>query len=506
MKRSISLILVLAMILTAMLGIISGAETAPEPSIEVSHANVQFANTIYLLVAVNYGDYENVGDIKLKITNTVTGSVDVISRSRSTESSEGFPEGCVGFKYMGLIPKNLGDELILQAYIGDTAVGEAKSYSILEYSIKAEEQNNANLTSLVKAMINYGQKAQVAFDWKDKATYDLSIDYSMFNLVGGATFEDGTTKKLFKAGDKINAVKTDAAETDVWYNQAMQRLGVGASAELAHNNENQTIFVAPASTVSDFYLDMDKYEGESLTVENGTKVTVNGFELGEVINEGGSTKVEKGHIYITNSTGISSVSSIGASQFGSIMASVNASENKVFTLSVTMSTALNSAGVMNLYLRGGNDDVFYTDNELTNAGDDSIIAFGNKYYDAEGNVIEKAGRGRLYLFSSEGNKILDYYSEDAASAKTTATTLAEIPAWSSKGEGGYVTVHIVFDLASSTMTYYANGSKTPLASCAIPVSAEYFENAAIEHYAETKEVSYLKAVVISYGDVTEYFE
>ena len=494
------------MILTAMLGIISGAETAPESSIEVSHANVQFANTIYLLVAVNYGDYENVGDIKLQITNTVSGSVDVISRSKSTEATEGFPEGCIGFKYTGLTPKNLGDELILQAYVDGAAVGEAKGYSILEYSIKAEEQNNAKLTSLVKAMINYGEKAQIAFDWKDKATYDLAVDYSIIKLVGGAAFEDGATKKIFKDGDKVVASKAGAAETDIWYNQAMQRLGVGASIEISHSKENQTVFVAPASTASEFYLDMDKYEGDSLTVENGTKVTVNGFELGDVINEGGSTKVENGYLYITNSAGISSVSSIGASQFCSVMASVMASESKVFTLSVTVSTSLNSAGVMNLYLRGGSDDVFYTDSELTNAGSDSTIAFGNKYYDAEGNVIEKATTGRLYLISSEGNKMLDYYSEDGASAKTTATTLAEIPTWNSKSDGGYVTIHIVFDLENYTMTYYVNDSKTAIFSCAIPVALDYFENSVIEHYAETKEVSYLKALVISYGDVTEYFE
>ena len=58
MKRTLSLILTLALVLGAMLAIIPTAEEAAAPagSIEITQANVQFGNSVYLLIAVDYTD------------------------------------------------------------------------------------------------------------------------------------------------------------------------------------------------------------------------------------------------------------------------------------------------------------------------------------------------------------------------------------------------------------------------------------------------------------------
>ena len=85
-------------------------------------------------------------------------------------------------------------------------------------------------------------------------------------------------------------------------------------------------------------------------------------------------------------------------------------------------------------------------------------------------------------------------------------TVAGIPAWNNKAYGGFVTVHIVFDLENRTMTYYANDGKTAIATCELPVDAKFFETARLELAANAKFTSYLKAIAVSHGNVTEYFE
>ena len=151
MKRTLSLVLVLAMVLSAMLGVVSFAEEAEEPTatLEVTQANLEFSNSVYLYIAVDYSAIGSADGITLKITNNKTGKSTVLAPNSKITA----PTGCVAFKYIDLGSKNMGDELTLQALKDGKASGAAKTYSVLEYALKAQGKGDAKLTKLMDAML-----------------------------------------------------------------------------------------------------------------------------------------------------------------------------------------------------------------------------------------------------------------------------------------------------------------------------------------------------------------
>ena len=72
MKRTLSLILVLAMAFSLMLGVIPSAEEAVG-ELDISEARVIFGDVVYLLIAVDYTAADAEG-ITLQITNNKTGA------------------------------------------------------------------------------------------------------------------------------------------------------------------------------------------------------------------------------------------------------------------------------------------------------------------------------------------------------------------------------------------------------------------------------------------------
>ena len=258
MKKILSLILVLAMVFSLMLMIVPHAEetAAATGELSISKANLTFADCVYLLIAVDYTAVGSADGITLKITNNNTGAVAVISPDSSIEA----PEGCVAFKYMDLGAKDMGDELSLQALKDDVASGEPKTYSILEYALKAENEGNQDLTNLVTAMINYGAKAQIAQNYT--GTYDLSKDHSLVKLVG-ATFADGSTKKIMNADSAdLSATGAGATSTTCWYNTEHDNLGVGKTFSVSYKAYNQTVYSALGES-----FDMRNYAGSGIITE-----------------------------------------------------------------------------------------------------------------------------------------------------------------------------------------------------------------------------------------------
>lgn len=267
MKKILSLILVLAMVFSLMLMIIPHAEeNAATGDLSISKANLTFADCVYLLVAVDYTAAGSADGITLKITNNNTGAVSVISPDSSIEA----PAGCVAFKYMDLGAKDMGDELTLQALKDGVANGEAKTYSILEYALKAKNEGNEDLTNLVTAMINYGAKAQIAQNYT--GTYDLSdTSYSFVKLIG-AKFANGSAKAIMKAGDEaLSATGVGATATTCWYNTEHDNLGVGTGFSVSYKPYNQTVYAALGES-----FDMRNYAGSGIITEwyDGTNYTV----------------------------------------------------------------------------------------------------------------------------------------------------------------------------------------------------------------------------------------
>ena len=210
MKKSVSLVLVLVLLCSALLGVSSFAADESTPStLEVASANLQFAETIYLLIAVDYtGVYESLEEAQTKVTLKVTNTAREDEVYTLTPDASITKAGCVCFTLTELGAKNMGDQLTLQALNNGKASGDAKTYSILEYALKAKGAS-ATLDAVCDAMIAYGDAAQTAYGTKSTATYDLSKDYGIVVVKGSV---EG--KKLAEVGSTAsftaNTAKTGA--------------------------------------------------------------------------------------------------------------------------------------------------------------------------------------------------------------------------------------------------------------------------------------------------------
>ena len=213
MKRILAFTLIFAMLFTAMLGIMPSADaTEQAKKLDITRANVEFASTVYLLIEVNYAAAGLVeadsANVRVDVTNTVTKKTTTLT----PETLEGVAEGCVGFKYIDLSAKEMGDVLTIKAYVdgGDEALTDTVDYSILEYAVKVKAtSSDAALKAALYAMLDFGAAAQVAFDHQDKASYVLNennadgIGYGLV-LIGGA---DEATRKTFDVvGTQVDPV------------------------------------------------------------------------------------------------------------------------------------------------------------------------------------------------------------------------------------------------------------------------------------------------------------
>lgn len=550
MKRSISLILVLAMLATAMLGITSFAEeeasvATASDALTVYSARVEFGNTVYLHVAVKA---DSADGLKLTITNTVLDDDDPDKTvTLDPDTSIDAPEGCVAFRYGKLGAKNMGDQLSIQASQGDV-VGKAKTYSILEYALTAENENDAELTALVKAMIKYGAKAQVAFGHADKATYPLQdadknlIDYSYVKFIGGGSFTDAdgnsVTKAIMAPGETLEGIKhvgDGASDTDIWYNTAMQRRGTSAASSIPYTSANQNIFVVPASVANsaENELDMDTFTGSGERTASGkTGDQASWFGGSFASGSAGKLEFEPGYIKWNPGTGINfnssnptmaSYESVGAYAAAAIAGTSTEGLNGKFTISITMAAdGSGTAPISRFHLRTGKNLTVTTANAEKASGDNFQTA------------------GRLSLFSASGTTLRVIYKTDASNTTGTGTPIVTLPTNAEAGKpGDFVTIHIVVtidgtgtcpvckgvgtngdaDCASctdgkaNTLEYYVNDGTTPVVTVINPVPMNYWTyfwtGSKWQGYFNGEcggNSGYLKSFVITKGNITDYFK
>ena len=253
MKKSISFVLVLSMLLAAMLGVTSVAEAElAAAKLDISYANLMFTDSVYPLFAVDYtavytGDKAEasaLAAIKLEVYRNGE-LVDTLSPS---SEELGAPAGTIPFKQESFGFKNMGDIYTYRAVNGKAEnTSDDVEYSVLEYALESSMLGNDKLATVVEKMIAVGASAQAAFGYKDY-NYDLTKKYSVTKLAGGATFADGTTKKIFVEGDTSTYVASHnlAAEKVVWYNNTLE-LQSTESTFTASYGESQTLFAVPAA-------------------------------------------------------------------------------------------------------------------------------------------------------------------------------------------------------------------------------------------------------------------
>ena len=195
MKKSIALILSLIFVFSAMIGVIP-ATAEGEATLEITHAKLELGNAPYLYFAVNYSDFGSYEGIQLKVTNKKTNNTHIYEPIPDVEA----PEGCVAFKYTAINWQEMGDELSVQAMKDGKNCGEAKTYSVLEYALKAQSLGDAALSELMVAMLNYGANMQNVM--KHAGTYDLFKIYSLVEVQGGKINKE--SKIIVERGTKVS--------------------------------------------------------------------------------------------------------------------------------------------------------------------------------------------------------------------------------------------------------------------------------------------------------------
>ena len=542
------------MLATAMLGltVLAEAEGDEVAALTVTSASVVFGDTVYLRVAVKADSSDG---LKLTITNNALAESDanrVVTLDPDT-SIEDAPEGTVAFTYSDLGAKNMGDVLTLQAS-QNSATGAAITYSILEYALKAENELDANLTALVKAMINYGAKAQVAFGHLTDATVDTDyvyalqdsskklIDYSLVRFIGNGSFTDANgeavTKAIMAPGDTLTGLQhtgTGAADTDIWYNTAMQRRGTSAESSVPYTSGNQSIFVVPASVANsaENELDMDTFTGSGYRTSSERSGDQSSWFGGSFVSESaGRLEFEPGYIKWNPGTGINfnssyptraAYESVGAYAAASIAGTSTEGLCGKLTISITMAADGNGkAPISRFHLRTNKNKTIDTGNAATASADNFATA------------------GRLSLFQASGTTLRVVYNNAASGTTSTGNIIVTLPTVADEGKpADFVTIHMVItidgtgtcpmckgagtvsdaDCAScvdgnaNTIEYYVNDDTTPVTTVINPVPMNYwtyFKNGtAWRGYFNGEPGSYsgyLKSFVVTKGNITEYFK
>lgn len=206
MKKSIAFILSLIFVFSAMIGVIP-ATAEGEATLEITHAKLELGNAPYLYFAVNYSDFGSYEGIQLKVTNKKTNNTHIYEPLTDVEA----PEGCVAFKYLAINWQEMGDELSVQAMKDGKNCGEAKTYSVLEYALKAQSLGDAALSELMVAMLNYGANMQNVM--KHAGTYDLFKTYSLVEVHGGKINKE--SKIIVERGTKVTANFSDGATSSL---------------------------------------------------------------------------------------------------------------------------------------------------------------------------------------------------------------------------------------------------------------------------------------------------
>ncbi len=443
MKRLTSLVLVLAMIFTAMLGVVSfaEAETPAEPKeLVVSSASLEFGTAVYLYIAVNYSEIGSAAGVTLQITNNKTGEVVVLDPATDISA----PADSVAFKYDTIGAKNMGDELTLQALKDGVPSGESKIYSILEYALVAQGQGDEKLSNLMVAMLAYGANAQKVMN--HEGTYDLAKTWGYISVVGS---NEG--KMIAEAGQPA-PFTPDTSKTGA--NAALYNL---ATLEKFEGD-----FIVPTGSHKLIYL------GDAQLTHVNLAMTSTDSSLNGSFTNTGSANVNQ-YVYMSESDPLSltKLSGTEGTNFASMyMQQYFPGNSAANTGTASMSVVGGPDGYIKIGSSGKQSYVWWASPSCKTIAKAAAATAGNKFTLAltigmDGTTSMPSGVMRVRGSSTHGNffKTTTNGTTKVTSliASTNGTTTKDVTIWTIQGEEGkqkFATVYIVFDLNNGDLSYY----------------------------------------------------
>ena len=445
MKRKIAFLLALTMCILSLVALCPMAASAEETEdLKITHANMQFTNTVYLFIAVDYGKGGPDG-VTVKITDKA-GNATTLTRDVSVEETAGFPAGSIGFKYTDLGAKNLGDEMTIEAYRGDTLC-DSTTYSILEYIVTSAHRNstNADLLAVLRALQNFGAEAQKAY-LPEGETLESAYDYPLADNEGnlldyGLLVISGAEdrKVIKKVGETYTPTTTKSTPLlyDMDFNAMKENKitvprGISRYFFIEDSARTPLSFDVSASNLSGFSWNYG-------TSNNTKSIYVNG-ETSATTTEPTDSGTYARYIAVLLKNGSGTGASLATGDFGKAIKLYRNNADIQFKtrLFPSPSSANNKATLGELFTFS--------------------ITLGK-----EGLADMATGN---YRFRGDGSKTIKFLSVSNNNGISTVSlptgeTLATIVGEESKSK--FVTVHIVVDVAAGTMSYYVGGNAAPVA-------------------------------------------
>ena len=517
MKRSLSLILILALLFSAMLCIIPSAADLSTgiDKLKVEKASLEFGSNVHLLLAVNVYDYylaiggSSSGKYqsiyycwadKLNFLKLTVNGEEVKPTSEKLTINGAVSNNYVLYKYENIGAKNIGDEFDIKVYYirdGVEILASQCNYGAVDYALDAKTQypDNEALINVLDKMLAYGGAAQTAFN--HTGSYDLTAfegsikDQSVVVLHGNATFASGAKKAFIKAGQTLTATAESSSAS--WVTKAAQQVApVGKTATIAYTSAKQDIYAIDSDIygVTPFIFDMDKYTGEA-----GAAITATGTNFGpqsniriSAIPEGGSVTLNPGYMTVYKNVTLYGNNDVDNNAFASTLASAMASNDKTFTISYTLATDTSDYAFGTMAIRTTSSA-----NMIATANGDGTYTY------ASTGIYE-------FLRGGWGNDLGCYYDVNGVRGTTnqnsTLTEFAPSPCVP-KFEIGvapteFATIHVVFDLVNHTAKYYVGD--TLVKTLGVPVSADALSSMYLQFTGNGKAYTYIKSIVLTKGD------
>ena len=400
MKRKGFISIVAIILICAVLfGIISFAD-GEEASLKIEIANLEFADTVYLLYGVAFSGIDDPSEIKMYVwtaENYCYGESSFESAESILECEKtvtvGGKEYAV-FKYMDCGAKNMGDELIAVAVCGD-AVSAPCKYSILEYALKAKNDTtyseDSDLMNLVDAMLRFGAAAQLAFEYKTERLVTGRFDLVKLK---NAHFSDGIHKGVFMLGETACAYADDLGDNVFWYDMSMRKLNTcpAESFEIEVSDGKNTYFALGDKSRTEMNLDFSfdgAQELEGVVTGESINVSASGFSddvgLTYTFNSGTSgskwTVVEdaNGEYYLALSS--KRLLSISSDTSGTVLNSVK--KSGAFTLCLTLAkdgTSTVAKLATMLSNKAISMELFSVSSGVVKIGENEIFTLGADFY------------------------------------------------------------------------------------------------------------------------------
>ena len=253
-----------------------------EPTIEIVAHTLSLNETVHIKYAVA-GDALETDNLGLLIWNEPQKSYEYGGQTESVELLETATIDGVEypvFRYEGLAAKQMTDTVYARAYVereGEYYYSEVDKYSVLEYAYnklgktESTPTDDEGLEPLLKSLLAYGGAAQEYFGYKTDA---LATDEFIYARIENATFADGFSYGLFKAGTTHEVTPAAGYELS---EQAEEYLSVGESGEILFTVP-QTKTVDTTSFVKIAEEEEVGTEGLEYTLsEDGTYYSVTGY-------------------------------------------------------------------------------------------------------------------------------------------------------------------------------------------------------------------------------------